>query len=299
VLAALLALGTSLSWGVSDFLGGLAARRRHAAAVLLVGQLCGLVAIALAVVVLSPSWPGLASMWPAAAAGVGWALGILALYRALAIGPIGVVAPLLTLSQPIPVIAGIATGDRPSALQVAGMVLAFVGLVAAVRPTPEVEADASRETAGAAGERDRRRSRLPLGIVLALVAALLLGSELIGIDASAQESPLWTLAVARVAGVVVIGLLAMTVLPRARADTAALVRRPGNVPFVGLLDVAGVAFFALATNDGTLSVVSMLATLFPAVTVVLARVVLHERLSARRLAGSGVLLVGALLLAAG
>ena len=127
-----LALAASVSWGVGDFLGGTSSRRISALAVLAVSEVAGL-ALALVVVAASGEpWPGEAALW-AVGAGVAGMAGLGALYRGMAVGAIGVVAPVSAASAVIPVGVGLATGDRPSGLQLGGVAVALVGVALASR----------------------------------------------------------------------------------------------------------------------------------------------------------------------
>src|SRR5204862_8309065 len=158
VLAIALGLSSSLFWGLGDFLGGLQSRRVRVLAVLLVSQASGLAAIAVAIAIARPDVPALVDLWPAAAAGVAGAIALSAFYRALAIGTMSIVAPISATGAAVPVVVGIAGGDRPAAVQVAGIVAAVVGVVLASRELDEPQ------TAGRVPERT--------SIALALVAAL-------------------------------------------------------------------------------------------------------------------------------
>ena len=179
MLAIALALAASVSWGVGDFLGGLTSRRLHVLTVLVVQQVFGLAAAVTWVLLSSDGFPGwTASAW-AAAAGICGCLGIGALYRGMAVGAMGIVAPVSAVSAVIPFAVGIASGERPGALQVAGIVLALIGV-----------AVASREPAERGGGR-------AAGIGLALVAALGFGFYFVFADRAADESVPFAVATAR------------------------------------------------------------------------------------------------------
>jgi drug/metabolite transporter (DMT)-like permease len=280
VLSVVLALGSSACWGVADFVGGLLARRRPLMTVLLVSQVAGItVALVLAVAAGDGAPSGRAAAW---AAGAG-ALGVLALaafYRGLAIGTMSIVAPIAATGAVVPVLVGVVRGERPATLQVVGICLALAGIVLA-----------AREPRAAPGARAARAS-----IGLALVAALGFGSFFVGVDeATAGASVPWTILVVRTAEVCLLLAAAAAVrprLPRRAVHLAALAS-------VGLLDTGANALYAFATTKGLLSVVSVLGSLYPAMTVVLARVVLGERVA--RVQGLGVLaaLAGVVAISAG
>jgi drug/metabolite transporter (DMT)-like permease len=282
VLAAVLALASSLSWGTADFLGGLQSRRHALFAVLVVSQSVALAILLFAVLAGAPTdHDTAATVW---AAGVG-ALGILALvafYRALSIGTMSVVAPISATGVAIPVLVGLISGERPGALQVAGIVLACAGVILAGREAP------------AADEASRRSGRTAIG--LALLAAIGFGSFFAGMDRAEETGDVaWVLLCARVVDVLVLGLAAAIFRPRLPRAPAAL----GVIAAIGALDLLANLLFVLAAGRGLLSVVGVLGSLYPAVTVILARVVLHERLTRTQNAGVLVTLAGVVALAAG
>jgi drug/metabolite transporter (DMT)-like permease len=282
LLAALLALLSSLSWGLSDFLGGFQSRRVPLLAVLVLSQSVALAILLVAVLAGAPTEHDLAAtLWAAGVGGLGL-LGLLAFYRALAIGTMSVVAPISATGVAIPVLVGLASGERPGALQVAGIVLACGGVVLAAREAPTIDAAA------------RRAGRTAIG--LALVAAIGFGSFFAGIDRAEQTGDVaWVLLAARTADVALL-LAACAVLrpalPRAPATLGALAA-------VGVFDLLANLFFVLAAGRGLLSVVGVLSSLYPAVTVVLARIVLHERLTRTQGTGVAITLAGVIALAAG
>ncbi|HEX3318903.1 MAG TPA: DMT family transporter [Solirubrobacteraceae bacterium] len=281
MLAVALGLSSSLCWGLADFVGGLQSRRMQVLAVLLVSQAAGLIAIVVGLVIAQPAAPSLVDLWPAVAAGLAGAVALGAFYRALATGTMSIVAPISATGAALPVIVGIATGDRPSALQVVGILAAVIGVVLA-----------SREL-----DQDRPQAAAPprTSIALALVAAVGFGTFFIGMDAAADTSVPWTMLAARGASVVAVALtvaVARTPLPRAP-------RRLGALAVVGLLDVGANGLFAWGSTKGLLSVVAVLGALYPVSTVLLARVVLDERVRRIQEVGIVAALAGVALIAAG
>jgi drug/metabolite transporter (DMT)-like permease len=279
VLAAALGILAATCWGVADFLGGLRARRITLAAVLAVSQLTGLAAAALVATTIAGP-PPLGDLAPAFVAGACQLVAIAALYRALAIGTMSVISPVSAGGAAmLPVIVGLATGERPGALQYAGMAAAFGGVVLATRGPASATGGGSREALALAG-----------------VAALGFGGFYVGIDAAVEDAePLWALLAARASAgaVLVAALVALRAPPRfAAADLPALAA-------IGLLDVGANAFIALGTDTGLVSVIAVLGSLYPVATVVLARAVLGERLAAVQVAGVATALAGVALLAAG
>lgn len=274
-----LALASSLCWGVSDFLGGVQSRRLPLLRVMLVTQAAGLVGMALALVIRGRGAPAFHHLLPAIGGGVAGLVGLTGFYRGLAIGTMSIVAPISATGVAVPVLVGLAGGDRPAALQVVGIVAAAGGVVLASR-----EAQARGSAAA---------SRASLG--LALVAALGFGLFFVGLRAGARTDPWWAAFSARSASTVLLCLAALR-YPAARSGGA---RQLPVLLVVGVLDVAANLLFALASRHGLLSVVSVLASLYPLATVLLARAVLGERVRRVQELGIVLALTGVLLIAAG
>ncbi len=278
MLGVALALGSSVAWGVSDFLGGLQTRRSSALGVLLVTQPVGLV-LALAVALAFGGDP-LSTRTAGYALGAG-AVGVIALgafYRAMALGSVSVVATIGALGIAVPVVAGIAGGDSPSALSAAGALLAFAGaLVVAREPDPEW------------------RSANATAVGLAALAGVGFGLFFWGLDLSAPPNPAWTVVGARVGGVATLLAAGAYVRPRLPLDPS---RMPA-LTAIALCDILANSLFALATDRGLLSLVAVAGSLYSAVTVLLARIVLGERFDRVRQAGFFVAFVGIAALAAG
>jgi drug/metabolite transporter (DMT)-like permease len=282
MLAAVLALASSLSWGLSDFLGGFQSRRHPLLAVMVLSQgfAFALVVVAIAAGA-ATEHDTAATLW---AAGSG-AIGVIALtsfYRALAIGTMSIVAPLSATGAAVPVLVGLASGERPAAIQLVGIVLAMIGVMLAGREAGDPDA-AARRTARAS-------------VALALLAAVGFGTFFVGIDQAEQSADVaWVLLAARgpeTLLLVVVFALNRTRVPREPATLAALAA-------IGFFDLLANFFFVLATGRGLLSVVGVLGALYPAVTVLLARGVLGERLTRTQDAGVLVTLAGVLAMAAG
>jgi drug/metabolite transporter (DMT)-like permease len=276
MVAALLALGASLSYGVGDFLGGLTSRRVHVLTVLALSQLSGAAAVAVWAAVAGESLLGAGATAAACAAGLCGALGLASLYRGMAIGAMGVVAPISSVAAAIPFVYGLAEGERPSALQTLGVLAALAGLVLVSR------------TPGSSG-------RFAAGVGLALLAALGFGFYFVFLSAAADESVPWAVLVARLTSVGLASAAVAVAGITLRAERALL----APIVAVGLCDVSANVLFALASTRGLLSVVSVLTSLYPAVTAALAAVLLHERLGRTQLAGATAVLAGAALLSAG
>jgi drug/metabolite transporter (DMT)-like permease len=280
VLALVLALSSSLSWGVSDFIGGVQARRLPVLQVMLVSQAIGLAALLVVLAASGVGPPDLARLLPAAAAGVAGIAALTAFYRALAIGTMSIVAPIAATGVCVPVVVGIAGGEHPAAIQLVGILAATVGVVLA-----------SREP-GAQSERGRAART---SIALALVAALGFGSFAVGLRSSARADVLWALLAARGCGT---AALALTFVLRRPARGGASMQ---IVPLMamGVLDLSANGLYALATRHGLLSVVAVAASLYPLVTVMLARSLLGERVRRSQELGIAAALAGVALMAAG
>ncbi|MGZ4195908.1 MAG: DMT family transporter [Solirubrobacteraceae bacterium] len=275
-----LGLTSSLCWGVSDFIGGLSARRLPLLFVMVFSQSVGLAVVIGVVAIRGTGAPTLVRLLPAVGGGLAGIAALTSFYRALAIGTMSVVAPIAATGVSVPVVVGIARGDRPAASQLVGIVIAVIGVVLASREHgPGIE--------------DRGSSRA--GIVLALLSAAGFGCYFVGVQSSARADPMWALLASRVAGV---ALLLVVVAVHGGIAVA----RPGRVwplAVMGVLDVSATGLYAIATRHGLLSVVSVAASLYPLATVVLARVVLGERVRRVQELGIAAALTGVVLMAAG
>jgi drug/metabolite transporter (DMT)-like permease len=279
VAALLLAFASSVAWGAGDFLGGLKSRQHPVLVVLLVAQLTGLLLIAGYVAIRAAGPPGgELALW-APLSGIAGMVGLSAFYRALAIGNMGVVAPISSTAAVVPLVVGVAGGDRPGGLQYAGIALALVGVVLA-----------SREEVG-----ERSAGGTARGAGLALLSALGFGLFFVCMDRASDEDVAWAILVNRCTSGTLL-LVAFAVLrPQlalGRADLGVLV-------VVGALDIAANAMFAVASREDLVSLVSVMASLYPITTVGLAAVVLGER--PHRVAQVGVVLAlcGVALIAGG
>jgi drug/metabolite transporter (DMT)-like permease len=271
-----------MSWGLSDFLGGLQSRRHALVAVMLLSQGLALVLLVIAVGAGAPIEHDATATILAAGVGALGLCGLTAFYRALSIGTMSVVAPISATGVAIPVLVGLLGGERPTAIQIGGMVLAAGGVVLASRAPAEADAQA------------RRAGRT--AVLLALFAAVGFGSFFAGMDRAEQTADIaWVLLAARGADVLLLVAAAAILRPPLPRDPESLWR----IAAIGVFDLLANLLFVLAAQRGLLSVVGVLGSLYPAVTVLLARYVLSERLS--RSQGSGVLicLAGVTALAAG
>jgi drug/metabolite transporter (DMT)-like permease len=275
MLALALALGASVAWGGSDFVAGLASRRIPLLAVLVGSQVAGLVLLLGLLAVTGEAPPPGGAVLAAAAAGVAELLGFAALYKGLAMGPMSVVAPISSAAALVPVTASVLTGARPSTAAAVGMGLVLMGAALAC---------SEPESGGA-----RHPGAILPGAALAVLAALCFGAFFVGMDSAAHEAgAVWAVALNRATSVSVLVFAVALMRPRVgvgRTDLAA-------VASVGLLDAAANAMFAFALTEGLLSTVSVLGSLYPVTTVVLAVMVLDERIAPRQAAGVAMALAG-------
>lgn len=270
----LLALTSSLAWGVSDFLGGLVSRRAAVFAVVAASQLVGVAIVVVVLGGLRPDPPPGHDLVFALGAGAAGIVGLLAFYRALAVGTMSLIAPIASLGALVPLAVDLAAGRTPGALSMAGMGLALGGAVLAAKAPGEV---------------------VSRGVGLAVVAALGFGTFFALLAEASAESSLWALAGVRMGS----APLALAIALAVRVDWRTLRPVAWLVAACGTLDLVANLLFAEATRGDLVSVVAVLGSLYPVVTVVLATILLRERLSRLQGAGAVVALAGVALIAAG
>jgi drug/metabolite transporter (DMT)-like permease len=280
----LLALGSAVLYGAGDFTGGLATRRAGTIPVVFLSQLSGLVMLALLLPLLPHSMPTPADLLWGACAGLSGGIGVALLYRALAIGIMAVVAPTTAVcAVAIPVLVSVFLGERPVPLAVAGIALGVVSIVLVGRQQTTAPSDrsASREQ--------------PTGIGTALASGVAIGFFFLALAQTRSEAGMWPLLVARSASVTLFGLTALASKQSLRmpASTLAL------AGVCGVIDMSANALYLLAAQQGPLSLVVTLSSLYPASTVLLARIVLSERLNRWQLTGVGCALAAVVLIVTG
>ena len=282
-MSALLALLASLLWGTSDFFGGTASRSAPALSVLGLSQLAALLALVPVAAVTGELDADRAYVLPAVAAGLVGATALAAFYQALASGTMGVVAPVAALGVVVPVAYGLLGGEAPSAVQLGGIALAVLGVVLA--SGPEVRA-------GRGGVRP---------LLLALLAAAGFGTVLVLISEAAETSVVMTLLTMRLSAVLLLTGLLLLTAHRRGWDLGVPRRLLPLVALIGAGDVMANGAFALAsaTAGALVSVTAVLASLYPVVTVLLARQLHAERLRSIQVAGVVGALGGVALLAGG
>jgi drug/metabolite transporter (DMT)-like permease len=278
VAAILLALASSATWGTADFAGGLVSRRLPTLSVTVVSQSAGFLAL-IAVFAARGGDLDRRSFALGLLAGIGGGVGLAAFYKALSLGTMSIVSPVVACGAVVPFAVAIATGERPSGVAFAGAGLAIGGAVLA-----------------SAEERHATEANRGRAVALAVAAAVALGlfTYFLGLG-SREGSALSTLTGARV------GSLGFLLLLAASRRESLRVGRHWILPIVGigLLDMSANALFAFASRHGLLSLVSVLGSLYPVMTILLAYLVLHERLSRVQLAGVATALVGVAALSAG
>ena len=276
-MSALLALLSAATFGASDFLGGLASRRSPSTVtVVLLSQTVGLSLLITLLFVVGGDFHS-EDIWWAGGAGIAGVIGLILLYRGFSVGTMSVVAPITGLvGAVVPLAWGLATGERPSWLAGIGVVVALsaVVLVSGASSLAEFRTRAGMSEAVGAG--------IGFGIFFVLIS-------------NTSSTELWLVAFSRIAsillllGVVVVGGIAVRPAPGvARLVVAS-----------GIGDVVANLLFLLAERRGLLSLVAVIASLYPATTVLLARVVLKERLSRLQRIGLGLAALGVLLIGIG
>jgi drug/metabolite transporter (DMT)-like permease len=279
VSAIVLSLVAAIAWGTADFLGGLSARRLMVLVVLLWSQLMGLVLL-LAVVVAGGVSLQAGSIWWGAAAGVVGAGALGLFYAGLAAGAMSLVAPLSACGAVVPVVVALAGGERVAVLTVVGMALALAGAVLVSRTAGEHLRLTPGVVAMAVG------AGLAFGVVITLLQQ---GSQ------GGHDAGISVVLASRVASfaTIAIAVLATRTSPAIAGPSALL-----PLLAVGIGDTGANVLLALASGGGDDAIVAVLSSLYPVVTVVLARGVLGERLSAWQAAGVAAALAGVALVSA-
>ena len=279
VVAVALGLAASVSWGLADFIGGVKSRTLDLLAVLVVSQAMALVLLTVVLVVSREPAPALSALATAGAAGAAGVAGLAALYRGLAVGAMAVVAPIAALGAAIPVAVGVATGDSLGPLQAAGIALALGGVALAAR-------EEAPEGGGA---------RMAVGVGLAFAAAAGIGLFLVGMDSAGDEGIIWALFTARFVSVALLAGAVLVTRPDVRAARPHL----GAVAAIGVLDLGANGLFAVAATEGLVSVASVCSSLYPVVTIFLARAILSERVRPSQQLGVALVMAGVVGIATG
>lgn len=282
-MAALLAALSALTFGVGDFFGGLSARRMAAALTTVTAQATGL-ALIVAVSLLVSGDPGTGDLALGAAAGLTGGVGLLMFYWAMAKGPMSVVAPVsAVMSALVPVVAGVADGERPSWLAAVGILLGLPAIVLISREPTRVEALVSERAVEESVHVHTSPRAAAIGGLPVLAAALSgvgFGLFFTLLSHTGDHSGLWPIAAARLAAVA-LALVVAAVLRPARPEPGGV--RLGMV--AGCLDGLGNSLYLLASRQGLLTLVGVVGAMYPAATVLLARFVLREQLARHQIIG--------------
>jgi drug/metabolite transporter (DMT)-like permease len=260
LLSILFSLGAALAWGAADFTGGLASRRTGAYRAVLYGEFFGLVFIVAAAFVIHQPLPGWSVLVLAAAAGAIGTTGLLTLFRSVIHGKMSIAMPVSALlAAALPVLVGSLTEGFPGAITFLGFILALSAIWLI-----------SQE----AGKDGRILARLS-DLRLPLLAGIGFGSFFILMDIAAREATLWPMLASRAGGTVIVAIYMIF-----RRDSWRLTREVWSVLVLNaFLDVGGTAFYVLASQVGRLDVAAVISSLFPGSTVILAALILKERVS--------------------
>jgi drug/metabolite transporter (DMT)-like permease len=279
-MAYLIALASAMLYGGADFIGGLTARRTNTIAAVLISQVAGLVLLALMLPLLPAAAPTHLDLAWGGAAGLAGGTGVGLLYRALAVGTMAIVAPITAVcAVAIPVMAAMAFGERPAALALFGIGLAMVSIVLVSQPNT---ADTPERAA-------------TNGVSLALLSGIAIGVFFLCLARTGAAAGLWPLVSARSASVSLFAAMAFV--------GGSNLRMPPPVAALvivgGAIDMLANLLYLIATRNGPLSIIVTLSSLYPASTVVLARVVLGEQLSVWQGAGIACAFVAVVLIVSG
>jgi uncharacterized membrane protein len=254
-----LALASAACYGAADFLGGIASKRAPTVVIAFVAQLAGLVLLVLVLPLLPSGSPQRSDYLWGAASGVAGGTGVALLYRALAVGTMSIVAPTTAVcAAAVPVLVALALGDRPGPLAGVGIVLAVMSIVLLSRGRSIDEAPKAQS-----------------GIALAVTSGIAVGVFFLCLARTSEGAGIWPLIAGRSVSVPL--FVAMAAMSRTSFGLERGVA--GTAIGCGTLDMLANALYLVATREGPLSLVATLASLYPASTVLLARVTLGERLS--------------------
>lgn len=277
-MAYLLAIASAALYGAADFLGGLGSRRTNTTSIVVTSQAAGLVMLVLILPLLPDASPSGADLLWGGAAGLAGSVGVGLLYHALAIGTMAVVAPTTAVcAVMIPVTTGVFFGERLAPLTLVGIGLAMAAIVLVSRQRAAPFVDQSRA----------RRGVVPTGVGLALVSGVAIGLFFLALARTTAAAGMWPLVAARVVSVTLFGIMSIAAAQPLRM--AAPVARIAVA--AGVIDLFANALYLVATRYGPLSVVVTLSSLYPASTVILARIALGERLNGWQVTGVACALV--------
>lgn len=272
-MAVLLATLSAIAFGVGDFLGGLSSRRMATVVTALCTQVVGFALVVLIAPILGGAATSTDLVWGLAAGVVG-SSALMVFYWALGAGQMSVVAPVSAVTSAlVPLVFGLIDGERPGAVALTGALLALPAIVLISREPGDPHGPDERD--------DPPRPSTPRRVVFAsALAGCGFGTFLVLISRTGSDSGLWPLASARAVAVVVVGTVLLFSASRSVERTGVLLALGA-----GVFDVSANAFFLLASRQGLLTLVGVIGSMYPASTIVLARVVLHERIARHQLMG--------------
>jgi len=292
MLAIVLALVSAFAYGVSDYAAGLASRDFSVIQVTLVSAAASTLVVAAVLPFAAAHPPGAAPLAWGALAGLGEEVGALALYYGFRHAAFSVAGPLSAVGAAgFAVLAGLLFGERPSTLALTGIILALPAIVG-VSASAAADQGAAAEQGAAEGGQPRGRLT---GVVAGLIAGACFSLLFIGLNRAGSHSGLWPVAAAAAAELAV----ALVVAAATRNIRRPAAQQGWLAVFTGVTGAGGVVAYFFAAHDGFLAVTAVLTSLYPAVTIVLARVMLGEKLTALRLAGLGLAAACVALIAAG
>lgn len=286
-MALLLGLLAGVTYGAADFIGGLASRRSSVFAVVVISQVSGLVLLLAAIPLLPAAHPVRSDFFWGSLAGIAGALGISLLYRGLAIGRMSLVSPITAvIGAVIPFLVGLALHERPTPLAIAGVVIALIAVVLVSSTDASTQGTPSNRVRGWLGQP---------GLLEATLSGIGIGLFYVFLAHSHRDSGMWPLAASRFASSFVLTFVALG----ARQSLLPAAGGWSSIVLAGVLDMFANGLYLLATRHGLLAIVAVLASLYPASTVILARLFLHERLTSVQLSGVAFALGAVGLIAAG
>lgn len=293
-MALVLGLAAALVYGAADFTGGLATRRTHALAVVVLSQVAGLGVLLVALPFIADGAPAGGDLARGAVAGIGGGAGVALLYRGLAVGRMSVVAPITAVgAAALPLLWGLLAGERPSSWALAGVVLALLAVVLVSAAPGAQPGDVAAAGPGAGGIVRSGRALGP-GVGEAVLAGVGFGVFFVVLEGTSADAGLWPLLGARTS-ILVAGAAALATRTPLRAAPG----QRGRIALAGVLDMGANVLYLLASRQGLLSLVAVTVSLYPATTVLLARFVLGERLGTAQRSGLALAAAGVGLIALG
>ena len=271
-----LSLAACFGWGVADFIGGVKSRHLPTLTVLTISNIFGVAMIFALVCLRGRPLPADPALWWAVGGGAAGIIAMFLLYKALAMGPMSIIAPVSSLGAMLPLAYGLSTGDTLSMFQAVGIPTAIVGTLLAIQEKND-------------GDKEKKITR---GAWMALASALAVGCFLIIMDRASAVDPYWSALIMRSSYGVFLTPLVFFLRPPLRVGRLHL---PAII-VLGVVDALAGFAFALATTVGMLSLVAVVGSLYPAVTILLSSLILRERLQPVQYTGVALALTGVVLI---